>query len=442
MDGGDRVSVLGYADDFVLLATTAEGLQQLIDAAADYCVAIGMAISVPKTKTMVFTDGEAQHASWHCNGQVLQQLDNFKYLGLLFNAQSGVQGTFPLLKQKMFAAWALLKRQYGNLSCTSSVGLMLRVYDVCVPATASYGCEIWACQRFSAAASTERARLPKLHLQILKQILGVRKTVPTELIWREVPLKRLEDVWWQRTIKFWNSLAAAPAASLYRRIALASCRSALTRNVHNWAWSFYRAVRACKYMLDIRVDDLDPIAEATFKSYRSDVHDAAWQALLATWQGLSVNPRTCPRDNMPRLCTYNAWFARPAVTHRKVIFRLPLSNKCVQSLLRFRLGCHNLPRDVGTRTAIPRSQRFCHVCSVGQPGDEYHLVFECRGLQHIRDRYPGLFGHHAETMIQFMWQADLHGPKLGNPGVAKFVTDCLGAYYDTDPDRGRASDQP
>ena len=57
MDGGDRVSVLGYADDFVLLATTAEGLQQLIDAAADYCVAIGMAISVPKTKTMVFTDG-------------------------------------------------------------------------------------------------------------------------------------------------------------------------------------------------------------------------------------------------------------------------------------------------------------------------------------------------------------------------------------------------
>ena len=48
-----------------------------------------------------------------------------------------------------------------------------------------------------------------------------------------------------------------------------------------------------------------------------------------------------------------------------------------------------------------------HVCSVGQPGDEYHLVFECRGLQRIRDRYPGLFGHHAETMIQFMWQADL-----------------------------------
>ena len=37
--------------------------------------------------------------------------------------------------------------------------------------------------------------------------------------------------------------------------------------------------------------------------------------------------------------------------------------------------------------------------------------------------------------IQFMWQADLHG-------VAKYVTDCLGVYHDTDPVRGRASDQP
>ena len=222
-------------------------------------------------------------------------------------------------------------------------------------------------------------------------------------------------------------------ASLYRRIALASCQSAVARNAHSWAWSFYRGVCACQYTLDIRVDDLDPIAEATFKSYRNDLHDAAWQGLLATWQGLSVNPRTCPRDNMPRLCTYNAGIARPAAQHRQITFRLALSNKCVQAFLRFELGCHNLPRDVGSRTAVPRSQRFCHVCNVGQPGDDYHLVFECRGLQlSLRDRYPGLFGQHAGTMVQLMWQADLHG-------VAKYVTDCLGIHYDTDPERGRAS---
>lgn len=55
LDGGDRVSTLGYADDFVLLADTVEGLQRLIDAAAEFCAAVGMAINVPKTKAMVFS---------------------------------------------------------------------------------------------------------------------------------------------------------------------------------------------------------------------------------------------------------------------------------------------------------------------------------------------------------------------------------------------------
>ena len=45
----------------------------------------------------------------------------------------------------------------------------------------------------------------------------------------------------------------------------------------------------------------------------------------------------------------------------------------------------------------------------------------------------GLFEH--RTIVQIMWQADLYG-------VAKFVTDCLGVYYDTDPRGGQASDQP
>ncbi len=137
VDGGDKLSILGYAYYFVLLADGAEGLQQLIDATAYFCVAIGMVNSVPEKKAMVFAAGPAQHASWQCNGQVLQQVDKLKYLGLLFSAEGVVQATFPLLKQKMFAACALLKRQYGNLSCTSSVGLLLKVHDVCVPATAT-----------------------------------------------------------------------------------------------------------------------------------------------------------------------------------------------------------------------------------------------------------------------------------------------------------------
>ena len=137
--------ILGYADDFVLLADSPAGLQKLIDVAATFCDMVSMIICTVKTKIVVFMPQPMPPIPCFCKGQSLQLVQEFKYLGLMFSAQGGMQATFPILKHKMTAAWALLRRQYGSLPCASSVGLLLRVYDACVPPTASYGCEVWGC---------------------------------------------------------------------------------------------------------------------------------------------------------------------------------------------------------------------------------------------------------------------------------------------------------
>ena len=59
--------------------------------------------------------------------------------------------------------------------------------------------------------------------------------------------------------------------------------------------------------------------------------------------------------------------------------------------------------------------------------DSHLSTLVCPGLQDIRDRYQGLFGEHAATMLQFMWQDDIRG-------VAMFIKECLGVHYGTDPD--------
>ena len=51
-------------------------------------------------------------------------------------------------------------------------------------------------------------------------------------------------------------------------------------------------------------------------------------------------------------------------------------------------------------------------------GDEYHLVFSCSAVQHIRDRYPGLFRPTVSTMVEFLWQDAL-------VSVVRFVVECL-----------------
>ena len=362
---------------------------------------------------------------WTCGGEQLDIVVDFKYLGILFNAVHGMAVTFPRLKKKMFGAWALLKRQYGRLQCLASVGLMFRVYEACVPPTAAYACEIWGFQQFPQQYGALRLELATSHLQMLKEITGVRGNTSTDILFAELGLKSLQHVWLLRAAKFWNSLAGKPNGTFYKIIALDCCKDAVAASRHNWAWSMFKAIRTTGYELSIRVDDMDTIDIVALRQHLTQQRDAIWD-------GLDICPRTCPSQKA-RCCTYSRWFARPLGTHARSLLDIPVSAACMKSLLRFRMGCHRMPRDEGSwaRPSVPRLQRVCRLCTTGTLGDEKHLVFECPELQCFREQWPHLF-QGPQTMLAFMWQDDLIG-------VAKFVNACLRKM---NPSEGQASDQP
>lgn len=64
--------------------------------------------------------------------------------------------------------------------------------------------------------------------------------------------------WWQRTAKFWNSLAGLPDASVYKQVALDGCREAVTRNVQNWAGTIFQEVQQLGYAYSKRFYALLP----------------------------------------------------------------------------------------------------------------------------------------------------------------------------------------
>ena len=68
----------------------------------------------------------------------------------------------------------------------------------------------------------------------------------------------------------------------------------------------------------------------------------------------------------------------------------------IASLLRFRLGAHDLPVATGrwgrrSGQSLPRAQRLCSVCNSGSVGDEFHMVFECNHYASERERFSHLF---------------------------------------------------
>ena len=125
---------------------------------------------------------------------------------------------------------------------------------------------------------------------------------------------------------------------MFRRVALDACSAAISQGHRNWAHSIFRAIRGIGYQLVIKCNNLDKIhipALALMLTQRGN----------AVWDGLDICPRTCPSLNA-KLCTYATWFARPIEKHARSLLDLPLSRRCMQQFLRFRMACHGLPKDV------------------------------------------------------------------------------------------------
>ena len=143
LSDGRRIPDLGYADDFVLLANSLEGLQELIDATADFCAATGMQISTDKTKVLVFSQVWPGPYQWMCAGQPLEWVAQMKYLGLLFRAQQGMHVTYSHLHSKMWGAWALLQRQFQTPSWATAlcfISLITLKVAQCLCTTYSFVC--------------------------------------------------------------------------------------------------------------------------------------------------------------------------------------------------------------------------------------------------------------------------------------------------------------
>ena len=81
--GGRLINNLRYADDVVLIATSSDDLQELVNRVRTASEKIGLLINSDKTKVMVFGTNEMS-TKISLNGEVLEEVESFVYLGSIF----------------------------------------------------------------------------------------------------------------------------------------------------------------------------------------------------------------------------------------------------------------------------------------------------------------------------------------------------------------------
>jgi len=102
--GGRCITNLRYADDIVLIASTEEKLQDLVNRLHEAATELGMKINGKKTKVMKVCN-DPKPITVTVAGYILSETKSFKYLGAKFNSEAScdeeIKSRLAIAKQRL-----------------------------------------------------------------------------------------------------------------------------------------------------------------------------------------------------------------------------------------------------------------------------------------------------------------------------------------------------
>ena len=160
--GGKTISNLRYADDIVLLATTPEELQELVNRVESAAREYDMSINARKTKVMTNTDDALEI---EVSAGRLEQVNSFVYLGSRVTKDADCASEVKSRLAMGMAVMIKLTKLWKNKSISSST--KLRLMKTLVWPVATYGCEAWTLKK------EEERRIQAFENKCIRKLLRI-----------------------------------------------------------------------------------------------------------------------------------------------------------------------------------------------------------------------------------------------------------------------------
>ena len=192
-----KIFILLYADDTVILSSSAEGLQTALNVYAEYCHHWKLEINASKSKIVIFTKCKNQmNYNFTLNNIALELVKEYKYLGIYFCKNNSFFTTKKYIAdQATRAAYSLLAKA-RNMHLP--IELQLELFDKLVKPILLYGCELWG---FGSIDIIERVQL-----KFLKHVLKIKRSTPNYIVYGEVGVPPLKIDITARIISYWGKL--------------------------------------------------------------------------------------------------------------------------------------------------------------------------------------------------------------------------------------------
>ena len=368
--------MLLYADDIVLMSETAAGLQKQLIILGEFCHGKRLTVNLGKTQVLVFNARKPPRDQFLYQGQPLEKVMQYKYLGIEFHATKGCAAAGEKLAASAQRACFALHKRCGELHITSPQQ-KCDLLDALVMPVLTYCCEAW-CVKFCCPKDTEQAdrrnmwnNLERVHKEYLRRVLLVRKSTPREAILSEFGRFPLRVRWLEHALKYYNRLIALPDHRLVKRAFRASCNMAMTSHPSGW---FYQLAMWIKGVLG---QDYDLMADGGMGNGMpvEDIVHRAQQQYVSNWR-LHAGSKLRVYGEMKVGYSMEAY-----LSHR-------LSASVRRSVSQLRTGSHHLAVETSRWSG---QSNICQCCTLGEVEDAEHLLFDCPAYADIQLRYYDLF---------------------------------------------------
>jgi len=380
------VRVLLYADDLVLLAASPNELQKMLDVLDVFCKVNSLTVNQKKSEVVVFNKCFCTmrgKISVTYDKVELAFREEFIYLGTSFCSKGGSAGAgVRCLDKGRRAMYALIRR--CNTVDIQNVYLRCRLFDSLVKPVLLFGDVIWGPSALSQCLLCKHGTgllhdAELMHRGFLRKCLHVNNSVHVASMMIE--LKR-HPLWLDvlmHVVRFWNNVQKRLPSDLVK-MAMNEGFDRLERGYPCSGW--VRDLSKCLAVLDVPLVFGGQIDELMVYERAYEV----WLSRHGTAQS-DVRVRDIPDSDRRhfRFITYMSWFASDGNIIDRFWYQLDRVD-LIQSIARYRFGCHGLNIDRQRQNGVPRSMRACRMCALDDREDEAHILI-CPAYEDIRQRF-------------------------------------------------------
>ena len=345
-----KLFILLFADDTVLFSNSKEELQRTLDSFETYCDTWHLKVNISKTKIVIFSNRPPSvNTKFYFKGQEIEIVKEYKYLGIyLSRSGSFLQAKRHLVDQANNALFALQRKiRILNLP----LDMQIYLFDKVIKPILLYSSEIWGYGNLDI--------IERCQLKFYKQILNLKKSTPTFMVYGELGTFPLYVDIQCRMVSFWaklrdghNEIASTIYDIVYRLREQGKLKSKwidhvqhlINSNGFGHVWNSPDEINM-KWFI------------AAFKQKIRDQYLQTWSSLV---------------DQASSGKNYRL-FKGTFQMNRYFSF---LPTKYCRILTAYRTRNHRLPIETGRWSSIPASDRICQLCNA-DIGDEYHYIMQC-----------------------------------------------------------------